>query len=74
MELTSFSSKVNSRLCNARADIRLVTFNSYLPRMFFSFDNLRGSSEDPKFTCPILLTDSSCAVDFLICRKKFILV
>ena len=49
--------------------------NPYLPRMFFSVAYLRGgSSEDPKFTCPILLIDSSCAVDFLICRRKFILV
>ena len=50
------------------------TIKPYLPRMFFSVDYLRESSEDPKFTCPILLTDSSYAVDFLICWKKFILV
>ena len=46
----------------------------YLRRIFFSVDYLRGSSEDPKLTCPILLRQYSCPVDFLICWKKFILV
>ena len=48
--------------------------NRYPPRMFFVLITQGGSSEDPKFTCPILLTDSSCAVDLSICWRKFILV
>ena len=42
--------------------------------MAFYCSAFSKSSEDPKFTCPILLTDSSCAVNFLIYWRKFILV
>ena len=57
--------KLTGVIINTDFEIRAVGFNPYLPTLFFLLTTYGGlSSEDLKFTCPILLTDSSCAIDF----------